>query len=556
MTTHAKHLARGVSRRAFLGASAAGGAALLAARWSSPLLASPTRAAHSGGCDAPWIDATIPQLHALMASRRLSSRELTAGYLDRIEHLNPLLHAVIETNPDALAIAARRDAERRFGRCRGKLHGIPVLVKDNIATHDELETTAGSLALLHSRVRSDAGLVAQLRDAGAVILGKANLSEWANWRGFGSYNGWSARGGFTRCPYVLSNDPIGSSSGSAVATATNLCAVAVGTETDGSIMAPSHANSTFGLKPTVGRVPGAGIIPIAHSQDTAGPMARTATDAAILLGVLSSPAADFTTALHRGALRGARLGIDRKYFDDPFWGFPQAEAVMDRALSALTSLGAELVDVATDPTFLLGPDEFTVLLYEFKVQIAEYLATLRHSRMHTLADLIAFDIAHCPEEMKYFGQEIFEMSEATSGDLTDPVYVAARANCILNARTNGIDGTLQSTTPPLDALIAPTWSWLYSFAAVAGYPSISLPAGYLDDGSPVGFCFVGTAWQEGKLLGFSYDLEQELQARIPPTFLGSVPPEPPDAGICASLVPTFAATSLKAPEGWPQRRLW
>jgi amidase len=420
-----------------------------------------------------------------------------------------------------------------------------------------MQTTAGSLALVQSRVRCDARLVEQLRGAGAVILGKTNLSEWANFRGFGSYNGWSARGGFTRCPYVLANDPIGSSSGSAVAAATSLCSVAVGTETDGSIMAPSHANSTFGLKPTVGRVPGAGIIPIAHSQDTAGPMARTATDAAILLGVLSSPAVDFTTALRRGALKRKRLGIDWKYFTDPFWGFPDAYPVMEKALDALKDLGAELIDVTTDPTWLLGMDELNVLLYEFKVQIAEYLATLRHCRSRTLADLIAFDVAHCPQEMKYFGQEIFEWADTTSGDLTDQVYVDARQACILNSRTYGIDAALASHTPPLDALIAPTWSWLFSFAAVAGYPSVSLPAGYLEDGSPMGFCFVGTAWQERKLLGFSYDLEQELKARIPPKYLGAVPPEPPDAGVCASLAaPLAARTAVQAAGNRIGRRVW
>ncbi|HUL79931.1 MAG TPA: amidase family protein [Vicinamibacteria bacterium] len=556
MTTHANHLARGISRRAFLGAGAAGGVALLAGDWSYPLSASPPQKPLFKGSDAPWIDATIPKLHALMASGRLTSRELTIGYLERIERLNPLLHAVIETNPAAVAIAVRRDLERRVGRCRGPLHGIPVLVKDNIATDDAMHTTAGSLALLHSRVPSDARLVKQLRDAGAVILGKTNLSEWANFRGFGSYNGWSARGGFTRCPYVLGNDPIGSSSGSAVSAATNLCSVAVGTETDGSIMAPSHANSTFGLKPTVGRVPGAGIIPIGHSQDTAGPMTRTATDAAILLGVLSSPAVDYTTALHRGALKGARLGVDRKYFDDDFWGFPISSAVMANVLTALESLGAELIDVTTDPEWQLTSNEYDVLLYEFKVQIAEYLAKLRHCKSHTLADLIAFNLAHCPQEMKYFGQEIFELAEATSGDLTDPYYVAARQFCIQHSRTNGIDAALASHTPPLDALIAPTWSWLYSFAAVAGYPSISLPAGYLDDGSPVGFCFVGGAWNEKTLLGFSYDLEQELKARIAPKYLGTVPPEPPDAGFCVSSAAPMAASAVRAPEGRPQRRVW
>ncbi len=546
---HSNHPAGGPSRRAFLAAGAAGGAALLAGGWPSLVWATPPTPTFAANGDGPWIDATIPQLQSMMASRQFTSRELTLAYLSRIGSLNPLLHAVIETNPQAVSIATQRDNERRAGRLRGPLHGIPVLLKDNIATADNMQTTAGSLALVNSHVPSDAPLVRQLRDAGAVILGKANLSEWANFRGF-SYNGWSARGGFTRCPYVLGNDPLGSSSGPAVAVAANLCAVAVGTETDGSIMAPSHANSTFGLKPTVGRVPGGGIIPIARSQDTAGPMTRCATDTAILLGALSSPAVDFTTALNRGALNGKRLGVDPRYFLDPFWGLPDAYPVMETVLQALEDLGATLVDVTTDPTWMLTSNEFDVLLYEFKVQVAEYLATLGHCEARTLADLITFDSTHCWQEMKYFGQDIFEWAEATSGDLTDPAYVAAREFCIQKSRTEGID--LALATHSLDALIAPTWTWLYSFAAVAGYPSVSLPAGYLDDGSPIGFCFVGGAWQEAKLLGFAFDLEQELDARVPPTYLGAVPPEPPEAGICVGKPKPHGGTGKV---DWRSRRM-
>ncbi len=522
----------GLTRRTFLGTGLAGSAALLTGGFGSLLQARPAAAARFPGDTEPWFDATIPQLQGLMASGQLTSRELTQGYLARIKSLNPLLHAVIETNPQAVAIAAQRDNERRRGLLRGPLHGIPVLVKDNIATDDTMQTTAGSLALVNSHVPADAPLVAQLRDAGAVTLGKTNLSEWANWRGFGSINGWSARGGFTRCPYLLSNDPLGSSSGSAVSVAANLSSVAVGTETDGSIMAPSDHNHTFGLKPTVGLISGSGIIPIAHSQDTAGPMTRTVTDAAILLGVLKQGGGNYQGALARGALSGARIGVDIKYFTDPFWGNPPTYPIMQGVMDAMTSLGAILVPVTTDPSFLMNNDEFNVLLYEFKVQIAEYLATLRHTEARTLADLIAFNSSHCWQEMKYFGQEIFEMSESTSGDLTDPVYVDARANSILNSRVLGIDAALNSTDPPLDVLIAPTWSWLYSIAAVAGYPSASLPVGFLDDGSPVGFCMVGGAWQEAKLLGLMFDLEQELNAQVPPQYPGSVPAEPPDAGIC------------------------
>ena len=395
----------GVTRRAFLGTGLAGSAALLAGGFGSLLPARPAAAARFPGDTEPWLDATIPQLQDLMGSGQLTSRELTQGYLARIASLNPLLHAVIETNPQAVAIAAQRDNERRRGQIRGPLHGIPVLVKDNIATDDTMQSTAGSLALVNSHVPADAPLVAQLRDAGAVLLGKTNLSEWANWRGFGSVNGWSARGGFTRCPYLLSNDPLGSSSGSAVSVAANLSSVAVGTETDGSIMAPSDHNHTFGLKPTVGLISGSGIIPIAHSQDTAGPMTRTVTDAAILLGVLKQGGGNYQGALARGALSGARIGVDMKYFTDPFWGNPPTYPIMQGVLDAMTSLGAMLVPVTTDPSFLMNNDEFNVLLYEFKVQIAEYLATLRHTESRTLADLIAFNNSHCWQEMKYFGQE-------------------------------------------------------------------------------------------------------------------------------------------------------
>lgn len=522
----------GISRRKFLGSGAALGGGFLAGGWPALMQRPSANRAWIPGKHEPLFDATIPQLQKMMAWGMLTSRELTQSYLAQIKRLNPLLHAVIETNPQAVAIASQLDNERRRGHVRGPLHGIPIIVKDNIATDDTMQTTAGSLALVRSRVPRDAALVRQLRQAGAVILGKANLSEWANFRGFGSYNGWSARGGFTRCPYLLSNDPLGSSSGSAVASAAGLCAAAVGTETDGSIMAPSDHNHTFGLKPTVGLISGEGIIPIAHSQDTAGPMSRHVTDAAILLGALKNGFGNYRNVLHRGALNGARVGVDAKYFTDEFWGNPPTYPIMTQVLDAMKALGATLVDVNTDPSFLMNSDEWNVLLYEFKVQIAEYLATLRHTAAQTLTDLITFNISHCPQEMKYFGQEIFEIADTTSGDLTDPVYTAARSASIENSRVIAIDGTLNSVSPPLDVLVAPTWSWLYSIAAVAGYPSTSLPVGFLDDGSPVGFCMISGAWQEAKLLAYNYDLEQELNAQIPPQYAGSVPAEPPDAGIC------------------------
>jgi amidase len=486
------------------------------------------------GDSASWIDATIPELQALMASGQLSSRQLTNQYLKRIAELNPLLHAVIETNPDALEIAAQRDKERQHGHLRGPLHGIPVLVKDNIATFDKMQTTAGSLALVDSQVPSDAVIVHRMREAGAVILGKANLSEWANFRGFAPFNGWSARGKFTRDPYLLSFDPCGSSSGAAAAAAASLCAVAVGTETDGSIVCPSGNNLVVGLKPSIGLVSQDGIIPIAHSQDTAGPICRTVTDTAILLGVLQTPSADvphdYTQFLRRGALQGARIGIDQKYFTHAFGGEGDLIAVVEEGLNVMESLGATLVATDSGNAGAYYNAEFTVLLYEFKVQIAEYLAGLQNTSMRRLADLIAFDIANCPLEMKYFGQEVFEASEATSGDLTDPIYVAARALCLQLSQDEGIDAALQRDN--LDAIVAPSYSFASTPAAVAGYPNISIPVGLTGRQKPAGIWMYSGFLQESKLLAYAYDLEQAMQARTRPKLSGRIPPEPPDAGLC------------------------
>ena len=395
----------GTTRRRFLGSSLAGGAALLAGKWSSVLQARVSPAQD----DAVWIEASIQQLQALMASGELTSRELTRGYIHRIGSLNPLLGAVIQINPEAGATAARRDNERRSGHIRGPLHGIPILLKDNIATADTMQTTAGSLALVNSRVPADAPIVERLRAAGAVILGKANLSEWANFRGFAPFNGWSARGSFTRCPYLLDFDPCGSSSGSGVAPAANLCAGAVGTETDGSIVCPAGNNLVVGLKPTLGVLSQDGIIPIGHSQDTAGPMARTVRDVAIMLSVMQTPfgpalghalPSDYTTFLQRGALSGARIGVDERYFTPDYGGEPDLIAVVQKGFDAMEALGATLVPTDSGDPFAYFDAEFTVLLVEFKVHIAEYLATLDHTSMRTLADLIAFNIAHCPNEMR------------------------------------------------------------------------------------------------------------------------------------------------------------
>ena len=520
-----------ITRRTFLGAGIAGGATLMTGGIGSLL---DTTIFAAG--DPSWVESSIPQLQAMMASGALTSRALTLGYLDRIRALNPLLAAVIQTNAEAVGIAAQRDAERRAGVIRGPLHGIPILLKDNIATGDTMQTTAGSLALVNSTVPADAPIVARLRAAGAVILGKANLSEWANFRGFAPFNGWSARGGFTRDPYLLSFDPCGSSSGSAVAAAANLCAAAVGTETDGSVVCPSGNNLVVGIKPSLPLLSQDGIIPIGHSQDTAGPIARTVTDAAIMLGVMQTPGipgvpASYTQVLQRGALAGKVIGVDTRYFTEDYGGEPDLVAVAMQGIAAITALGATVIDVDSGDPFAYGDDEFTVLLFEFKVQIAEYLATLSHTTMKTLTDLINFNIAHCPAEMKYFGQELFEIADSTSGDLTDPGYLAARANSAGLAR-GGIDALLASG---VDAIVAPTYSFASTPAAVAGYPNVSIPIGLTPEGKPAGLWMYAGLHQESKLISFAYDLEQEVEPRRAAQFLGSIPPEPADAGICEAL---------------------
>ncbi|HXK11753.1 MAG TPA: amidase family protein [Vicinamibacteria bacterium] len=487
----------------------------------------------------PWFELSIAELQALMASGPLTSWWLTLAYLVRIVQLNPSLGAVIEYDVGALSTANALDQERQSGHVRGPLHGIPVLVKDNIAIAGTLQTTAGSLALVGSTVPGDAALVTRLRAAGAVIVGKANLSEWAGFRGLSSPAGWSARGGFTRNPYLLGATPGGSSSGSAVAAAAGLCTAAVGTETNGSIVGPAGDNMVVGVKPTVGLVSQSGLIPIGASQDTAGPLARTVMDAAILLGALQSPfgavagqplPADYTTFLRRGALAGARIGVDRRYFDPAYGGEADITNVVEQALDVMEGLGATVVDTDTgDPVALYVP-EITLILYEFKVGIGAYLAGLVRTPVRTLDDLIAFDRANCAAEMRYFGQEYFEAADATSGDLTDPAYLAARAECLQLARTQGIDAALERDQ--LDAIVAPCNTLASTPAAVAGYPSLSVPCGRTAQGLPVGLWIYGGFLQEPKLLALAYDFEQEVQARVVPGLLGSPPQPPPDAGLC------------------------
>jgi amidase len=496
----------------------------------------------------PCLEATIAQLQAAMERGELTAVALTQAYLARIARLDragPKLNAVIETNPDALEQAAQADRERAAGRLRGPLHGIPVLIKDNIDSADRMRTTAGSLALLGSKPRQDATVVARLRASGAVLLGKTNLSEWANFRSTRSISGWSGRGGQTRNPYALDRNPSGSSSGSAAAVAASFCAVAVGTETDGSIVSPASVCGLVGLKPTVGLVSRAGIIPISASQDTAGPMARTVRDAALLLGVLAEadvrdgatqarPAdlpRDYTEGLDARALSGARLGVVRAAMDLN----PKTEAVLAAAVTAMRAAGAEVVDpVEIAGMKELNNAEFEVLLYEFKDGLNAYFASLgSEAPIKSLTELIAFNAAHSQEEMPYFRQELLEQAQA-KGPLTDKAYTDALATCRRLARTEGIDAVMAQHR--LDALVTLTNgpAWLIdpvsgdsytggtsTLAAVAGYPSVTVPAGQIM-GLPVGLLFTGRAWSELKLLQLAADFERRTGARVPPQFQPTV----------------------------------
>ncbi len=547
-----------MDRRAFIATTGGAAAGIVGSRQStgdsrrSPDAASGRQAASrqppAADQDVDLVEATIAQLQDSLRSGRTTARALVEAYLTRIaanDRQGPTLRAILETNPDAVRLADALDAERRGGRVRGSLHGIPVVIKDNIDTADRMHTSAGSLALEGSVAARDAGVAERLREAGAILLGKTNMSEWATFRSTKSSSGWSGRGGQCRNPYVLDRSASGSSSGTGAAVAASLATAGIGTETDGSITSPAAACGLVGLKPTVGLVSRAGIIPIAHTQDTAGPMARSVADAVAILAAIAGAdprdaatagaarrVSDYAAALDPAGLRGARLGIARSHYT----GYNgHVDSLFDTALAALRGAGAVIVDPADVVTEdHLHGEELTVLLYEFKADLNKYLTTLGPSAPVTsLADLIAFNEREKNREMPFFAQELFVRAQA-KGPLTAPAYRTALATCRRWSRTMGIDATM--TRHRLDAIVCPTQAPTWPIdpvngdafggncttpAAVAGYPHITVPMGQVF-GLPVGLSFFGRAWSEAALLKYAYAFEQETKARRPPAFLSSV----------------------------------
>jgi len=542
-----------LSRRSFMQRSAAVAAGAAMTGWSGSVAG---RVAMAGSVWNPVHEdiqeATIADLQARMTDGSLDAQHLTGMYLARIAQLDqdgPRLNSVIMTNPDALRIAIELDRERAAGTVRGPLHGIPILLKDNIDTADAMPNTAGSIALANNYRSQDATIAARLRDAGAIVLGKTNLSEWANFRSTQSSSGWSGVGRQTKNPYVLTHNPCGSSSGSGAAASANFAAAAIGTETDGSIVCPATANGVVGIKPTVGLTSRAGVIPIAHSQDTVGPLARTVADAAAVLSAIAGPdprdpmtaasaaqvKSDYTAFLDPEALDGARIGVPRT---GGMWGYsPEADGIVEAAIQAMRDMGATIVDPANIPSMeQIGASsaEFTVLLYEFKADLNAYLATVGADvPVRSLADLIDYNAANWQVEMPYFGQEIFEMA-ADLGGLNDPVYLAALAESHMLSRAQGLDAVLDQYD--LDALVAPTGSPAWptdvlngdhflgassSPAAMAGYPLVSVPAGD-SFGLPVNVTFMGRAYSEPALIALAYAFEQGTMHRTAPRMLPSL----------------------------------
>jgi len=495
-------------------------------------------------------EASLAELAAAQAAGEVSSQDLVRAYLERIEQVDragPRLNAVIELNPDALTIAAELDAEREAGQLRGPLHGVPVLIKDNIDSGDRMQTSAGSIALIGEPAAQDSTVAAKLRAAGAVILGKTNLSEWANFRGRRSSSGWSSRGGQTRNPYALDRTPCGSSSGSGAAAAASLAAAAIGTETDGSIICPASINGLVGIKPSTGLVSRAGIVPISRSQDTAGPMARSVADAAVLLQAIvgSDPrdpesaaaaehAQDYLAALKPDALKGARLGVVRELA-----GFHAGvDERFEAAIGALRAAGAEIIDPVALPTRAeASRHEFTVLIHEFKDGLDAYLATRSGMPVQTLAEVIAFNSANAATVLPWFGQQLLEQSQA-SGGVAAEQYLQAREAAQRLAGAEGIDKALAEHE--LDALIAPSNSpawpvdWVNGdafgggssgMAAVSGYPNITVPMGQVH-GLPVGINFFGAKFSEAQLIGFAFAFEQATELRQPPRYVSALPAGP------------------------------